>query len=142
MSSSSLHQQFTKSNQTHPSNQTQDDLILSSETIEFAHKMFDAARSGNLNLLKSAIESGLPVDLTNSSGNTLLMLSSYSGHLELVNYLISKGSNPNRLNDLHQSPLSGSVFKDHRSIIHSLFQAGADPKLGQPNAIDCAYMYS
>ncbi|EGG04918.1 uncharacterized protein MELLADRAFT_30570, partial [Melampsora larici-populina 98AG31] len=123
------------------SNEAQQINVLSSDTINFAHKMFDGARSGDLNLLQAAIEAGLPVDLTNSSGNTLLMLSSYAGHLELVKYLISKQSNPNRLNDRGQSPLSGAIFKNFRSIAIALLEAGADPKLGQPNAIDCAYMY-
>lgn len=139
MSSEQL--QPSKSNEPHQSNGTQQSDSLGSDTINFAHRIFDGARSGDLNLLREAIEAGLPVDLTNSSGNTLLMLSSYAGHVELVKYLISKGSNPNLLNDRGQSPLSGAIFKDFRSVAIVLLEAGGDPKLGQPNAIDCAYMF-
>ncbi|KAG0145562.1 hypothetical protein CROQUDRAFT_658480 [Cronartium quercuum f. sp. fusiforme G11] len=115
--------------------------LLPSDTVDFAHRMFDGARSGNLTLLDSAIEAGLPIDLTNAAGNTLLMLASYGGHPELVKYLLSKGANPNRLNDRGQSPLSGAVFKGFREVVVELVDGGADPTLGQPNAIDCAYMF-
>lgn len=37
-------------------------------TLEFAHRMFDAAREGNSELLLAAIDAGLPVNLTNDKG--------------------------------------------------------------------------
>ena len=41
---------------------------LPQETIDFAHEMFDAARNGETELLKSAVEAGLPPNLTNPQG--------------------------------------------------------------------------
>ena len=41
---------------------------LPSETIEFAHRMFEAARKGDSVLLLSAVDSGLPANLTNDKG--------------------------------------------------------------------------
>ena len=41
---------------------------LPSETLDFASKMFDAARNGNSELLLAAIDAGLPVNLTNAKG--------------------------------------------------------------------------
>jgi hypothetical protein len=41
---------------------------LPSETIEFAHRMFEAARTGDSTLLLSAVDSGLPANLTNDKG--------------------------------------------------------------------------
>lgn len=40
---------------------------LPPETLQFAHRMFDAARSGDLVLLQ-AVDAGLPVNLTNDEG--------------------------------------------------------------------------
>jgi hypothetical protein len=41
---------------------------LPKETIEFAQKMFEAARAGNEELLVAAVDAGLPVNLTNDKG--------------------------------------------------------------------------
>lgn len=41
---------------------------LPPETVEFAQRMFDAARSGDTALLSQAIDSGLPANLTNEKG--------------------------------------------------------------------------
>ncbi|THH14666.1 hypothetical protein EW146_g5693 [Bondarzewia mesenterica] len=114
---------------------------LPPETMQFAHSMFDAARNGNAELLLQAVDAGLPVNLTNESGNTLLMLAAYAGHPELVRGLIERGADPNRLNDRQQSPLAGAVFKGEDEVVHVLCEAGADPRLGTPNAIQSARMF-
>ena len=41
---------------------------LPSDTVEFAHRMFEAARTGDSILLLSAVDSGLPANLTNDKG--------------------------------------------------------------------------
>ncbi len=41
---------------------------LPADTVEFAHRMFDAARNGDSTLLLAAVDAGLPVNLTNSQG--------------------------------------------------------------------------
>ncbi|PLW17364.1 hypothetical protein PCANC_04916 [Puccinia coronata f. sp. avenae] len=114
---------------------------LPEETLAFAERMFDAARTGDLPLLTAAIEAGLPVELTNASGNNLLILAAYHGKAELVRFLLSRGAQPDRLNDRGQSALSGAVFKGWTEIVKALVEAGADLRAGKPNAIDCAYMF-
>ncbi|KAH9933695.1 hypothetical protein B0H21DRAFT_81416 [Amylocystis lapponica] len=52
---------------------------LPQETIDFAHRMFDAARNGDETLLLQALDAGLPANLTNDAGNTLLMLARIAG---------------------------------------------------------------
>jgi hypothetical protein len=41
---------------------------LPEQTLQFAHRMFDAARSGDDVLLLQAVDAGLPVNLTNDKG--------------------------------------------------------------------------
>lgn len=41
---------------------------LPPDTLDFAHRIFDAARSGDAPLLLQAIDAGLPVNLTNAQG--------------------------------------------------------------------------
>ncbi|KAF8078508.1 ankyrin repeat-containing domain protein [Lyophyllum atratum] len=114
---------------------------LPHDTIDFAHRMFEAARTGNSVLLLAAIDAGLPVNLTNDKGNTLLMLAAYAGHAELTKELLKRGADPNRLNDLGQSPIAGAVFKGHDEVVRALAEKGADPRLGTPNAIQAAHMF-
>ena len=134
-------------------------MELPADTIDFAHRMFDAARNGDTPILVQAVDAGLPPNLTNDSGsscrihphlinkidsapgNTLLMLAAYSGHHELVANLIDRGADPNRLNDRGQSPIAGAVFKGFTDVVRVLATHGADPRTGQPNAIHTARMF-
>ncbi|KAG6911879.1 hypothetical protein DXG01_000126 [Tephrocybe rancida] len=99
-------------------------------TIEFAQRMFEAARTGNAELLLAAVDAGLPVNLTNDKGQT-----------ELTKELLKRGADPNRLNDLGQSIVAGAVFKAYDDIVRALVEKGADPRSGTPNAIQAAHMF-
>jgi len=118
-----------------------DNTQLPSEAIDFAGRMFDAARNGSSELLLSAIDQGLPANLTNDKGNTLLMLAAYAGHASLVSELLARKADPNRLNDNNQSPVAGAVFKGHDDVVRVLVDGGADPRAGKPNAIETAFMF-
>ncbi|NKX52318.1 ankyrin repeat domain-containing protein [Arthrobacter deserti] len=106
--------------------------------IELAHRLFDAARAGDLPLLRSYVDAGVPADLTNSAGDSLLMLAAYNGHAPVVDYLVGRGADVNALNDRGQSPLAGAVFKGYADVVRSLVAAGADAGAGQPSAIGAA----
>ncbi|KAJ7644626.1 ankyrin [Roridomyces roridus] len=114
---------------------------LPHETVDFAHRMFDAARNGNSELLLAAVDAGLPVNILNEKGNSLLMLASYAGHLDLTKKLLGKGGDPNLLNDLGQSMIAGAVFKAHDDVVRALAEKGANPRLGKPTAIETAHMF-
>ncbi|KAF6825844.1 hypothetical protein CPLU01_10041 [Colletotrichum plurivorum] len=116
------------------------------EAIKLAASMYNAAREGNKAVLEEAILDGLPPNLTNEKGDTLLMLAAYYGHAETVKLLIQHGADPNRLNDKRQSPLAGAVFKGLDSVIEVseqvLLEGGADPDYGTPSAIQCITMFN
>jgi len=104
--------------------------------------MFEAARSGDPDkMLLAAVDAGLPANLTNDKGNTLLMLAAYAGHPELTKQLLERGADPNRLNDLGQSIVGGAVFKAHDEVVRILVQHGADPRLGTPSAVQAAHIF-
>ncbi|KAH8899935.1 ankyrin [Thozetella sp. PMI_491] len=90
---------------------------LPPEAIEFATRMFDAAREGSLEVFQQALPQGLPSNLTNEKGDTLLMLAAYHGHADIVKLLVQHGADPNRRNDRGQSPLAGAVFKQEDAVI-------------------------
>ncbi|CAN8105359.1 unnamed protein product [Discula destructiva] len=114
---------------------------LPPEAIALATRMYDAARQGNAELLQQAITAGLPPNLTNEKGDTLLMLAAYHGHGDLVRFLIQHGADPNRVNDRGQSPLAGAVFKKEDDVIEALLAGGADPDHGAPSPMDCIAMF-
>ncbi|RGP77342.1 hypothetical protein FLONG3_4528 [Fusarium longipes] len=122
------------------SSQPQRASSLTPEMIEFASRMYDAARKGDIATFEQALPAGLPPNLTNDKGDTLLMLAAYHGHADLVKVLIQHGADPNRLNDRGQSPLAGAVFKKEDTVIQ-LLDGGADPEYGQPSAFECVAMF-
>jgi ankyrin repeat protein len=87
------------------------------------------------------VDSGVPADLTDASGNTLLMLGAYHGHADVVRGLAERGADVDRLNDRGQSPLAGAVFKDEDDVIRVLLERGADPDAGAPSARETATMF-
>ena len=110
------------------------------EVAEFASKLFDLARSGDVSLIEY-IKQGVSVDLVNQDGQSFVMLAAYNGHAELVKALAEAGADVNLLNDRKQSPLAGAIFKKEDAVIDALLEAGADPQAGTPNAADTAKMF-
>ena len=88
--------------------------------VELAHEMFDLARAGEGERLAAYVDAGVPADLTDASGNTLLMLAAYHGHAATVALLVARGADPDRVNDRGQSPLAGAVFKDEQDVVQAL----------------------
>lgn len=107
---------------------------------EFAGKLFELARTGNVALL-DYVDNGVDVDLANQDGNTFLMLATYAGHIELARGLVERGADVDKLNARGQSPLAGVIFKKEDEIVELLLQAGADPRAGHPDAIATAQMF-
>ncbi|MGP3963631.1 ankyrin repeat domain-containing protein [Nonomuraea sp. 3N208] len=111
------------------------------ELEEFATRMFDLARVGDTETLRAYVEAGVPVNLTNGKGDTLLMLAAYYGHAPTVRMLIELGAEVDRPNDRGQTPLAGAVFKKELEVVKALVDAGADPHAGVPSAVDTARMF-
>lgn len=108
---------------------------------EFATKLFDLARAGQTEQLVNYVDAGVPVNLTNEKGDTLLMLAAYHGHAGTVQALAERGADIERPNDRGQRPLAGAVFKKEPEVVRVLLDAGADPEAGEPSAADTARMF-
>ncbi|MEV8568944.1 ankyrin repeat domain-containing protein [Streptomyces sp. NPDC051322] len=111
------------------------------EVVELATKVFDLARRGEAGQLAAYVDAGVPANLTNDRGDTLVMLASYHGHAEAVQALIARGADADRTNDRGQTPLAGAVFKGEEAVIRALLAGGADPAAGTPSAMDTARMF-
>ncbi|MEU3743188.1 ankyrin repeat domain-containing protein [Streptomyces sp. NPDC032198] len=112
------------------------------EVVELATKIFDLARQGDTAALVAYVDAGVPANLTNDSGDSLVMLAAYHGHADAVRALLERGGDANRANDRGQTPLAGAVFKGEDAVIRALLDGGADPAAGTPSAVDTARMFA
>ncbi|MFD9330294.1 ankyrin repeat domain-containing protein [Streptomyces sp. NBC_01356] len=112
------------------------------EVVELATKIFDLARRGETEALVAYVDAGVPANLTNDRGDSLVMLAAYHGHAEAVRALLERGAEADRINDRGQTPLAGAVFKGEEAVIRVLLDAGADPAAGTPSAVDTARMFA
>ncbi|WP_374928298.1 ankyrin repeat domain-containing protein [Kytococcus sedentarius] len=95
---------------------------------------FTCARAGDVDGLVELLDLGVPVNLTNSRGDTLLMLAVYHGHAAATGLLLERGADTGRINDAGQTPVAAAVFRQREDLVRMLVAAGADPSLGPKNA--------
>jgi uncharacterized protein len=102
--------------------------------VELAGRVFDLARGGHTEELAAYVDAGVPVNLTNDKGDTLLILAAYHGHPETVGALLARGADHARANDRGQTALAAAVFRRATDTVTRLPAAGADPDAGGPSA--------
>jgi ankyrin repeat protein len=111
------------------------------EMIQIALDLFDACRDGQTARALAYVDSGVPIDLTDHQGNTLLMLAAYHGHEELVGGLAERGADVDTVNDRDQVAIAGALFKGYDEIVAVLVRHGADLDIGTPTGRDAAQMF-
>ena len=102
---------------------TSDEIKRYEELQVFA---LDFARTGKTEDLKAMLQAGMPVNLSDHKGNSLIMLASYNGNLETTQMLVSMGAMVDKKNDRGQTPLAGVCFKGYLDIVKVLVKAGAN----------------
>ena len=102
--------------------------------IELAGRVFDLARGGHTDELVAYVDAGVPVNLTNDKGDTLLILAAYHGHPATVAALLERKADHARVNDRGQTALAAAVFRQSTDTVRHLLAAGADPDGGGPSA--------
>ena len=114
---------------------------LTAEEIDFLNSIFDLARDNKPQALSSLIEQGIPVNLTNAKGDTLLILAAYHLNAEVVAALIAAGADLDRVNDRGQSALACAVFRGNQQIALQLLDAGADVHAGHQTPLEIARFF-
>jgi ankyrin repeat protein len=102
--------------------------------IELAGRVFDLARGGHTEELVAYVDAGVPVNLTNDKGDTLLILAAYHQHPDTVAALLERSADHSRVNDRGQTALAAAVFRQSVETVQHLLDAGADPDAGGPSA--------
>ncbi|MCW2724896.1 MAG: hypothetical protein JWN35_1817 [Frankiales bacterium] len=114
---------------------------LSDDELAFLHAAFDLARTGDAEQLAAYVDAGLPVNLTTSTGDTLLILAAYHDHPHVVRALLARDADTSRVNDRGQTALGAAVFRRSEPSVRALLAAGADPGLGGRTALDIATFF-
>ncbi|SDO38057.1 ankyrin repeat domain-containing protein [Lentzea jiangxiensis] len=114
---------------------------LTEEDLAFLRSLFDLARTGDTARLAEAVDAGVPVNLTNGAGDSLLVLAAYHDHPDTVAALLERGADTGRVNDRGQTALGAAVFRRSRRSVELLLRAGADPALGPRSALDVARFF-
>jgi len=94
---------------------------------ELQSMALDAARKDDAAMLLPMLDAGMPVNLSDEKGNSLLMLAAYHGHRDLAKVLLERGADPDQRNDRSQTPLAGVAFKGRLDLVKLLVEHGADP---------------
>jgi ankyrin repeat protein len=102
--------------------------------VELAGRVFDLARGGHTDELAAYVDAGVPANLTNDKGDTLLILAAYHGHPDTVAALLDRGADHARANDRGQTALAAAVFRQSAETVSRLLAVGADPDAGGPSA--------
>jgi ankyrin repeat protein len=116
-------------------------VTLTEEELDQLRALFDLARAGDTERLAAAVDAGVPVNLTNGSGDSLLMLAAYHNHPRTVAMLLARGADTARVNDRGQTALGAAVFRRSERSVGLLLAAGADPALGPRSALDIAEFF-
>lgn len=114
---------------------------LTDDELAFLHDTFDLARDGATDALTDRVDAGVPVDLTNSAGDTLLILAAYHDHTDAVAALLARGGDHTRINDRGQTALGAAVFRRSERGVRLLLDAGADPHLGRQSGVAVAQAF-
>ena len=114
---------------------------MDDETLAFARQLFDLAREGRAQELGELVDAGVPVDLTNDKGDTLLLLAAYAPSPPTVRALLERGADPDRVNDRGQTAVAAAAFRSSAEAVRALLDAGADPHRGAPDAVATARFF-
>ncbi len=114
---------------------------LSDDEIGFLLEVLELARAGSTEQLAELLAAGVPVNLTNAAGDSLLILAAYHAHEDTVRLLLDRGADTARVNDRGQTALGAAVFRQATGIVELLLAAGADPRHGGRSAIEVARFF-
>ena len=104
--------------------------------------VFDLARDGRTGPLAEMLDAGVPLDLVNGRGDSLLIVAAYGQHRETVRELLRRGADTAVVNNMGQTALACAVFRGNEPILLALLQAGADPELGSHSGIQIADQFA
>src|SRR3954453_15823534 len=87
------------------------------------------------------LDAGVPVNLTNSAGDTLLILAAYHLQADAVRALLARVADHAQIDHCGQTALAAAAFRKQEGIVSDLLDAGADPELGPKSSVAIATFF-
>lgn len=109
--------------------------------LEFIDGVFDLVRNGRAEPLQEMLDSGVPVDVRNAKGDSLLIIAAYSQQNSIVTDLIDRGADKDVVNAMGQTAISCAVFRNDAAILHALLLSGANPDAGARTGLEIAEQF-
>jgi ankyrin repeat protein len=107
-------------------------------SVAVVEGVFALARDGLTASLREMIDAGVPVNLVNGRGDSLLIVTVYGQHRDTAQELLRRGADTAIVNSMGQTALACAVFRGDEAILLELLRAGADPDLGSHTGIQIA----
>jgi len=104
--------------------------------------VFALARDGQTRPLGEMIDAGVPLNLVNARGDSLLIVAAYAQHVDTVRELLRRGADTAIVNGMGQTALACAVFRGNEPILLELLTAGADPDLGSHSGVQIADQFA
>jgi len=87
--------------------------------------LLNASKEGNLELVKTALENGVNLDIVDDIQLNGLMYASSRGFESIVDFLLVKGANVNFINKRNETALIWAAYKGNKNIALKLLKNGA-----------------
>lgn len=107
-------------------------------SAEVVEGVFTLAREGRTGPLGEMLDAGVPLDMLNGRGDSLLIVATYSQHVETVTELLTRGADTSVVNGMGQTAVACAVFRNNEVLLRALLEADADPDLGAHPAASIA----
>lgn len=109
-----------------------------SPSPEVVDGVFALAREGLTGPLGEMLDAGVPLDMLNGRGDSLLVVATYAQHLDTVTELLRRGADTSVVNAMGQTAVACAVFRNNEDLLRALLEADADPRLGAHPAVAIA----
>lgn len=95
-------------------------------TTELIQKFLQAAEKGQLDMLKSCLDNGVDINITNRQARTAVTIASLNKHYECVSFLISAGADINKQDETCFNPFLLSCLNNDLTLLRIVLKATPD----------------
>jgi ankyrin repeat protein len=92
------------------------------ELLSLTSEAFAQARAGNATALEALLACGVPVDIRNERGESLLMVAVAHGHLDMARVLLAMGADPEITNGRGESPIQVASRREDDAMVVLLLE--------------------